>query len=87
MDPKVRRVIWDVANRIKVNCSIVLTALLMKEADILSNRITNMGNDLLRSVEDCGIRQKPLEDMFFKIVTVADVSLTVPDVVQDIKEL
>ncbi|KAK3841778.1 MAG: P-loop containing nucleoside triphosphate hydrolase protein [Linnemannia gamsii] len=144
LDPKVRRVIWGVANRVKVNCSIVLTALLMKEADILSDRITDMGNDLLISqhyfqgwtmkkfirvlrtantkywlsyrcidkfssfgifdlnflrgtkstittaaepVEDCGIRQKTLEDVIFKIVTEADVSLTVPDVVQDIKEL
>ncbi|KAG0267944.1 hypothetical protein BGZ96_006847, partial [Linnemannia gamsii] len=34
LDPEVRRVIWDIVNRVKVNRTVVLTTHSMEEADI-----------------------------------------------------
>ncbi|KAF9429270.1 hypothetical protein BGZ76_001576 [Entomortierella beljakovae] len=50
LDPAVRRVIWDVINRVKVNRTIVLTTHSMEEADILSDRIAIMTMGRLRCI-------------------------------------
>ncbi|KAF9911846.1 hypothetical protein EC991_002149 [Linnemannia zychae] len=50
LDPEVRRVIWDIVNRVKVNRTIILTTHSMEEADILSDRIAIMTNGLLRCI-------------------------------------
>ncbi|KAF9083778.1 hypothetical protein BGX23_011147 [Mortierella sp. AD031] len=50
LDPEVRRVIWDIVNRVKVNRTVVLTTHSMEEADILSDRIAIMTNGLLRCI-------------------------------------
>ncbi|KAG0297034.1 hypothetical protein BGZ97_004370, partial [Linnemannia gamsii] len=39
--------------------------------------------DQFPALEDWGISQTTLEDVFIKIVTDSDASLTVPDIVQD----
>ncbi|KAF9150209.1 hypothetical protein BG015_007989 [Linnemannia schmuckeri] len=181
LDAEVRRVIWDIVNRVKVNRTVILTTHSMEEADILSDKIAIMTNGLLRcigtslhlkelygsgfrlnitskpgrldeacqsienklmrklglpyrrsdkftnasvfefdvasntdtrsakhdaivtrgelssifhylsqsdlfpAVEDWGISQTTLEDVFIKIVTDADATLTVPDVIEDIE--
>ncbi|KAG0262361.1 hypothetical protein BG011_010244 [Mortierella polycephala] len=48
LDPAVRRVIWDIINRVKVNRTVVLTTHSMEEADILSDRIAIMTSGRLR---------------------------------------
>ncbi|KAG9064767.1 hypothetical protein KI688_003026 [Linnemannia hyalina] len=50
LDAEVRRVIWDVVNRVKVNRTVVLTTHSMEEADILSDKIAIMTNGLLRCI-------------------------------------
>ncbi|KAF9962998.1 hypothetical protein BGZ65_006714 [Modicella reniformis] len=50
LDPAVRRVIWDIINRVKVNRTIVLTTHSMEEADILSDRIAIMTTGRLRCI-------------------------------------
>jgi ABC-type multidrug transport system ATPase subunit len=50
LDPEVRRVIWDIVNRVKVNRTVVLTTHSMEEADILSDKIAIMTNGLLRCI-------------------------------------
>ncbi|KAK3841772.1 MAG: P-loop containing nucleoside triphosphate hydrolase protein [Linnemannia gamsii] len=183
LDPEVRRVIWNIVKRVKVNRTVVLTTHSMEEADILAHRIAIMTNgqlrcigtslhlkelygsgfrlkinskpgqldqacqsvedhlmrriglshrridkftnssvfefdlaqvangrkrqqdgivsrrgelssifhllsqpDLFPAVEDWDISQTTLEDVFFKIVTGYDTSLTVPEIIHDIKE-
>lgn len=48
LDPAVRRVIWDIINRVKVNRTVVLTTHSMEEADILSDKIAIMTLGRLR---------------------------------------
>ncbi|KAF8976612.1 hypothetical protein BGZ46_008121 [Entomortierella lignicola] len=50
LDPAVRRVIWDIINRVKVNRTIVLTTHSMEEADILSDKIAIMTSGRLRCI-------------------------------------
>ncbi|KAF9185875.1 hypothetical protein BGZ51_002361 [Haplosporangium sp. Z 767] len=50
LDPAVRRVIWDIINRVKVNRTVVLTTHSMEEADILSDRIAIMTSGRLRCI-------------------------------------
>ncbi|KAF9934566.1 hypothetical protein BGZ67_003794 [Mortierella alpina] len=50
LDPAVRRIIWDVINRVKVNKTVVLTTHSMEEADILSDRIAIMTSGRLRCI-------------------------------------
>ncbi|KAG0373183.1 hypothetical protein BGX24_012036 [Mortierella sp. AD032] len=50
LDPHVRRVIWDIVNRVKVGRTVVLTTHSMEEADILSDRIAIMTSGRLRCV-------------------------------------
>ncbi|KAF9357986.1 hypothetical protein BGX26_002719 [Mortierella sp. AD094] len=50
LDPAVRRVIWDIINRVKTNRTIVLTTHSMEEADILSDRIAIMTSGHLRCI-------------------------------------
>ncbi|KAG0340963.1 hypothetical protein BG004_006208 [Podila humilis] len=50
LDPAVRRVIWDIINRVKVNRTIVLTTHSMEEADILSDKIAIMTLGRLRCI-------------------------------------
>ncbi|KAG0285069.1 hypothetical protein BGZ96_010645 [Linnemannia gamsii] len=50
LDPHVRRVIWDIVNRVKVGRTLVLTTHSMEEADILSDRIAIMTSGRLRCV-------------------------------------
>ncbi|KAF9174646.1 hypothetical protein BGX21_009875 [Mortierella sp. AD011] len=50
LDPAVRRVIWDIINRVKTNRTIVLTTHSMEEADILSDRIAIMTSGQLRCI-------------------------------------
>ncbi|KAF9950283.1 hypothetical protein BGZ70_001441, partial [Mortierella alpina] len=50
LDPAVRRVIWDIINRVKVNKTVVLTTHSMEEADILSDRIAIMTLGRLRCI-------------------------------------
>ncbi|KAI8349326.1 P-loop containing nucleoside triphosphate hydrolase protein, partial [Mortierella sp. GBAus27b] len=50
LDPAVRRVIWDIINRVKVNRTVVLTTHSMEEADILSDRIAIMTTGRLRCI-------------------------------------
>ncbi|ORY99506.1 P-loop containing nucleoside triphosphate hydrolase protein [Lobosporangium transversale] len=50
LDPAVRRVIWDIVNRVKANRTIVLTTHSMEEADILSDRIAIMTSGRLRCI-------------------------------------
>lgn len=50
LDAAVRRVIWDIVNRVKVNRTVVLTTHSMEEADILSDNIAIMSNGLLRCI-------------------------------------
>ncbi|KAG0057853.1 hypothetical protein BGZ83_000040 [Gryganskiella cystojenkinii] len=53
LDPAVRRVIWDIVNRVKVNRTVVLTTHSMEEADILSDRIAIMTSGTLRCIGTC----------------------------------
>ncbi|KAI9237881.1 MAG: P-loop containing nucleoside triphosphate hydrolase protein, partial [Podila humilis] len=48
LDPAIRRIIWDVVNRIKVDRTVVLTTHSMEEADVLSDRIAIMTEGQLR---------------------------------------
>ncbi|KAG0094319.1 hypothetical protein BGZ93_007353 [Podila epicladia] len=48
LDPVVRRVIWDIINRVKVNRTVMLTTHSMEEADILSDKIAIMTLGRLR---------------------------------------
>ncbi|KAF9208694.1 hypothetical protein BGZ59_010494, partial [Podila verticillata] len=48
LDPAVRRVIWDIINRVKVSRTVVLTTHSMEEADILSDKIAIMTLGRLR---------------------------------------
>ncbi|KAF9560516.1 hypothetical protein EC968_006134 [Mortierella alpina] len=50
LDPAVRRIIWNVINRVKINRTIVLTTHSMEEADILSDRIAIMTSGRLRCI-------------------------------------
>ncbi|KAG0200928.1 hypothetical protein BGX28_006153 [Mortierella sp. GBA30] len=50
LDPAVRRVIWDVINRVKIGRTVVLTTHSMEEADILSDRIAIMTGGRLRCI-------------------------------------
>ncbi|KAF9296536.1 hypothetical protein BGZ88_012464 [Linnemannia elongata] len=50
LDADVRRVIWDVVNRVKINRTVVLTTHSMEEADILSDKIAIMTDGLLRCI-------------------------------------
>ncbi|KAF9127553.1 hypothetical protein BGW39_005784 [Mortierella sp. 14UC] len=50
LDPHVRRVIWDIVNRVKVGRTVVLTTHSMEEADILSDRIAIMTSGRLRCI-------------------------------------
>ncbi|KAI8606351.1 P-loop containing nucleoside triphosphate hydrolase protein [Dissophora ornata] len=50
LDPAVRRIIWDIINRVKVNKTVVLTTHSMEEADILSDRIAIMTLGRLRCI-------------------------------------
>ncbi|KAF9294425.1 hypothetical protein BGZ88_003919 [Linnemannia elongata] len=50
LDPHVRRVIWDIVNRVKVGRTLVLTTHSMEEADILSDRIAIMTSGRLRCI-------------------------------------
>ncbi|KAF9953943.1 hypothetical protein BGZ72_005048 [Mortierella alpina] len=50
LDPAVRRIIWDVINRVKINRTVVLTTHSMEEADILSDRIAIMTSGRLRCI-------------------------------------
>ncbi|KAF9307177.1 hypothetical protein BGZ74_009883 [Mortierella antarctica] len=50
LDPAVRRVIWDIINRVKVNRTVVLTTHSMEEADILSDKIAIMTLGRLRCI-------------------------------------
>ncbi|KAI1321577.1 hypothetical protein EDD11_003057 [Mortierella claussenii] len=50
LDPAVRRVIWDIINRVKINRTVVLTTHSMEEADILSDRIAIMTSGRLRCI-------------------------------------
>ncbi|KAF9134142.1 hypothetical protein BGX30_012033 [Mortierella sp. GBA39] len=50
LDAEVRRVIWDIVNRVKVNRTVVLTTHSMEEADILSDKIAIMTNGLLKCI-------------------------------------
>ncbi|KAF9104757.1 hypothetical protein BGX27_009947 [Mortierella sp. AM989] len=50
LDPAVRRVIWNIINRVKANRTIVLTTHSMEEADILSDRIAIMTAGRLRCI-------------------------------------
>ncbi|KAG0206044.1 hypothetical protein BGX28_002454, partial [Mortierella sp. GBA30] len=50
LDPAVRRIIWDIINRVKINKTIVLTTHSMEEADILSDRIAIMTAGRLRCI-------------------------------------
>ncbi|KAG0057842.1 hypothetical protein BGZ83_000029 [Gryganskiella cystojenkinii] len=48
LDPAVRRVIWEIIHRVKVNKTLVLTTHSMEEADILSDKIAIMTLGRLR---------------------------------------
>ncbi|KAF9922051.1 hypothetical protein FBU30_007846 [Linnemannia zychae] len=50
LDPHVRRVIWDIINRVKVGRTVVLTTHSMEEADILSDKIAIMTSGRLRCI-------------------------------------
>ncbi|KAF9583478.1 hypothetical protein BGW38_009372 [Lunasporangiospora selenospora] len=50
LDPAVRRIIWDIINRVKVNRTVILTTHSMEEADILSDRIAIMTGGSLRCI-------------------------------------
>ncbi|KAG0033431.1 hypothetical protein BGZ81_008517 [Podila clonocystis] len=50
LDPAVRRIIWDVVNRVKVDRTVVLTTHSMEEADVLSDRIAIMTSGQLRCI-------------------------------------
>ncbi|KAF9303979.1 hypothetical protein BGZ74_002645 [Mortierella antarctica] len=50
LDPAVRRIIWDIIQRVKVNRTVVLTTHSMEEADILSDRIAIMTAGRLRCI-------------------------------------
>ncbi|GJJ67951.1 hypothetical protein EMPS_00297 [Entomortierella parvispora] len=50
LDPAVRRVIWEIIHRVKVNKTLVLTTHSMEEADILSDRIAIMTAGRLRCI-------------------------------------
>ncbi|KAG0085669.1 hypothetical protein BGZ92_008811 [Podila epicladia] len=50
LDPAVRRVVWDVVNRIKVDRTVILTTHSMEEADVLSDRIAIMTSGQLRCI-------------------------------------
>ena len=50
LDPAVRRVIWEIIHRVKVNKTMVLTTHSMEEADILSDRIAIMTSGRLRCI-------------------------------------
>ncbi|KAF9144893.1 hypothetical protein BGX30_011113 [Mortierella sp. GBA39] len=50
LDPHVRRVIWDIVNRVKVGRTLVLTTHSMEEADILSDKIAIMTSGRLRCI-------------------------------------
>ncbi|KAF9018949.1 hypothetical protein CPC16_011027 [Podila verticillata] len=50
LDPAVRRVVWDVVNRVKVDRTVILTTHSMEEADILSDRIAIMTEGQLRCI-------------------------------------
>ncbi|KAF9413574.1 hypothetical protein BGZ94_000677 [Podila epigama] len=50
LDPAVRRIIWDIINRVKVNRTVVLTTHSMEEADILSDKIAIMTLGRLRCI-------------------------------------
>jgi ABC-type multidrug transport system ATPase subunit len=50
LDPAVRRIIWDIINRVKINRTVVLTTHSMEEADILSDRIAIMTSGRLRCI-------------------------------------
>jgi len=50
LDPAIRRVIWDIINRVKINWTVILTTHSMEEADILSDRIAIMTAGRLRYI-------------------------------------
>ncbi|KAG0346976.1 hypothetical protein BG004_000386 [Podila humilis] len=50
LDAAVRRVIWNIINRVKLNRTIVLTTHSMEEADILSDKIAIMNSGHLRCI-------------------------------------
>ncbi|KAG0089085.1 hypothetical protein BGZ93_010054 [Podila epicladia] len=50
LDPAVRRIIWDVVNRVKIGRTVVLTTHSMEEADVLSDRIAIMTSGQLRCI-------------------------------------
>ncbi|GJJ67939.1 ABC-2 type transport system ATP-binding protein [Entomortierella parvispora] len=50
LDPAIRRVIWDIINRVKINRTVILTTHSMEEADILSDRIAIMTAGRLRCI-------------------------------------
>ncbi|KAF9334496.1 hypothetical protein BG006_002055 [Podila minutissima] len=50
LDPAVRRIIWDIVNRVKVDRTVILTTHSMEEADVLSDRIAIMTSGQLRCI-------------------------------------
>ena len=50
LDPAVRRVVWDIVNRVKVDRTVILTTHSMEEADVLSDRIAIMTSGQLRCI-------------------------------------
>ncbi|KAF8944017.1 hypothetical protein BGZ52_010972 [Haplosporangium bisporale] len=50
LDPAVRRIIWDIIQRVKIDRTVVLTTHSMEEADILSDRIAIMTAGRLRCI-------------------------------------
>ncbi|KAG0329718.1 hypothetical protein BG000_011969 [Podila horticola] len=50
LDPAVRRIIWDVVNRVKADRTVVLTTHSMEEADVLSDRTAVMTSGQLRCI-------------------------------------
>ncbi|KAG0371471.1 hypothetical protein BGX24_001628 [Mortierella sp. AD032] len=66
LHPEVRRVIWDIVNRVKVNRTVVLTTHSMEEADILVDRIAIMTNGQLRCI-DTSLHLKELYGSGFRL--------------------
>ncbi|KAF9320866.1 hypothetical protein BG003_004423 [Podila horticola] len=50
LDPAVRRVVWDIVNRVKVDRTVILTTHSMEGADVLSDRIAIMTSGQLRCI-------------------------------------